>query len=140
VRLQCTDQSGFRYNARIVQVRCGLAVNGICRKHHGHVCVRQRALASFKAAKDIAEAMIGLRDAQAFQAKLLEFQSNLIDANNAVFAAQDERTALLVRWSAYVILKGDCTGSMEAEKQRYMRSLRQPIATLVPRERGVSAL
>jgi outer membrane lipopolysaccharide assembly protein LptE/RlpB len=52
------------------------------------------ALASLKAAKDIAEAMIGIRDGAAFQAKLIEFQSKLIDANNSAFAAQEERTAL----------------------------------------------
>jgi hypothetical protein len=55
------------------------------------------ALSSLKAAKDIAEAMIGLRDTTAFQAKLIEFQSKLIDANNAAFAAQDERSAFLLR-------------------------------------------
>jgi hypothetical protein len=48
------------------------------------------ALSSLKAAKDIAEAMIGLRDTAAFQGKLLEFQSKLIDANNAAFSAQEE--------------------------------------------------
>jgi hypothetical protein len=52
------------------------------------------ALSSLKAAKDIAEAMIGLRDGAAFQAKLIEFQSKIIDANNNAFAAQEERTAL----------------------------------------------
>ena len=55
------------------------------------------ALSSLKAAKDIAEAMISLRDTATFQAKLIEFQGKLIDANNAAFAAQDERTALLER-------------------------------------------
>lgn len=55
------------------------------------------ALSSFKAAKDIAEAMIGLRDTAAFQSKLIEFQSKLLDANNAAFAAQDERSDLLAR-------------------------------------------
>ena len=55
------------------------------------------ALTAFKAAKDIGESMVGLRDAAAFQSKLLEFQSKLIDANSAAFAAQDERSALLQR-------------------------------------------
>jgi hypothetical protein len=41
---------------------------------------------SLKAAKDLAEAMVDLRDAAAFQSKLLEFQSKLIDANSAAFA------------------------------------------------------
>src|SRR5467141_3021959 len=76
------------------------------------------ALASLKAAKDIAEAMIGLRDAQAFQAKLLEFQSKLIDANNAAFAAQDERVALLERVHA---LEKELASlkAWEADKARY---------------------
>lgn len=55
------------------------------------------AVSAFKAVKDIGESMIGLRDAAAFQSKLLEFQSKLIEANNIVFAAQDERSSLLSR-------------------------------------------
>ncbi|WP_050043683.1 hypothetical protein [Bradyrhizobium sp. LTSPM299] len=55
------------------------------------------AVSAFKAAKDIGESMVGLRDAAAFQGKLLEFQSKLLDANNAVFAAQEERFSLLQR-------------------------------------------
>jgi hypothetical protein len=55
---------------------------------------------SLKAAKDLAETMVDLRDAAAFQSKLLEFQSKLIDANSAAFAAQDERSTLLQRVSA----------------------------------------
>ena len=76
------------------------------------------ALSSLKAAKDIAEAMIGLRDGAAFQAKLLEFQSKLIDANNAAFAAQDERAALLQRIRD---LEEKVAGfeRWETEKQRY---------------------
>jgi hypothetical protein len=53
------------------------------------------ALTALKAANDIAQAMTGLRDAAAFSAKLVEFQAKVIEANNAAFAAQDERTALL---------------------------------------------
>src|SRR5712671_1737227 len=76
------------------------------------------ALASLKAAKDIAEAMIGLRDAATFQAKLLEFQSKLIDANTAAFAAQDERVALLERVGA---LEKEIAQlrAWEADKERY---------------------
>jgi hypothetical protein len=55
------------------------------------------ALTALKAAKDIAETMIGLRDTAAFQGKLLEFQSKIIDANNAAFSAQEERSSLLDR-------------------------------------------
>lgn len=55
------------------------------------------ALASLKAANDIAGAMIGLRDATAFQAKLIEFQSKIIEAQQMTLAAQEERASLLQR-------------------------------------------
>lgn len=58
------------------------------------------ALTSLNAAKDIAQAMIGLRDAKAFQEKQIEFQKQLIAANNATLAAQEERVALLARIDA----------------------------------------
>lgn len=76
------------------------------------------ALTSLKAAKDIAEAMIGLRDGAAFQAKLLEFQSKLIDANNSAFSAQDERSTLLDRIRE---LEKEVAAfeAWEAEKKRY---------------------
>lgn len=76
------------------------------------------ALSSLKAAKDIAESMIGLRDAAAFQGKLIEFQSKIIDANNAAFAAQDERSALLERIRELEKEVADFK-AWEAEKQRY---------------------
>ncbi len=76
------------------------------------------ALAALKAAKDIAEAMVGLRDATAFNSKLIEFQSKIIDANNAAFAAQDERAALL---EAISRLEKQVTNleAWDAEKKRY---------------------
>lgn len=55
------------------------------------------ALASLKAANDIASAMVGLRDAAAFQAKLIEFQSKIIEAQQMTLAAQEERASLLQR-------------------------------------------
>ena len=76
------------------------------------------ALSSLKAAKDIAEAMIGLRDAAAFQGKLLEFQSKLIDANNAAFAAQDERSTMLERIRELEKEVAELK-AWETEKQRY---------------------
>jgi hypothetical protein len=57
------------------------------------------ALSSLKAANDIAQAMIGLRDAAAFQSKLIEFQAKIIEANNSAFAVHDERSALLQKIS-----------------------------------------
>jgi hypothetical protein len=76
------------------------------------------ALASLKAAKDIAEAMIGLRDSAAFQAKLIEFQSKIIDANSAAFAAQEERATLLGRIRELEEQMAELE-AWEAEKQRY---------------------
>ena len=76
------------------------------------------ALSSLKAAKDIAESMIGLRDTAAFQGKLIEFQSKIIDANNAAFAAQDERSALLEKIRELEKQVTDFK-AWEAEKQRY---------------------
>jgi hypothetical protein len=76
------------------------------------------ALSSLKAAKDIAEAMVSLRDTAAFQSKLIEFQGKLIDANNAAFAAQDERTALLERIRELEKQVADLK-AWETEKQRY---------------------
>jgi hypothetical protein len=76
------------------------------------------ALSALKAAKDIAEAMIGLRDTAAFQGKLLEFQSKIIDANSASFAAQDERATMLERIRDLEKEVADLK-AWEAEKQRY---------------------
>src|SRR5260370_38734171 len=76
------------------------------------------ALASIKAAKDIEQAMIGLRDTAAFQEKLLEFQSKLIDANNAAFTAQDERSSMLDRIRELEKEVADLK-AWEAEKERY---------------------
>ena len=76
------------------------------------------ALSSLNAAKDIAQAMIGLRDGAAFQAKLLEFQSKLLDANRSAFAAQDERAVLLERIRA-LEEKVASFEAWETEKKRY---------------------
>jgi len=73
---------------------------------------------SLKAAKDLAEAMVDLRDAAAFQSKLLEFQSKLIDANSAACAAQDERSTLLQRVSALEKEVADFK-AWDTRKQRY---------------------
>src|SRR5438477_2421909 len=57
------------------------------------------ALSALKGANDIAQAMVGLRDAAQFQSRLIEFQGKIIEANNSAFAAQDERAALLQKIS-----------------------------------------
>ena len=55
------------------------------------------ALTSFEALKNMAQAMIGLRDTQALQAKVIEFNGQLIDAQSKIFAVNSERTALIER-------------------------------------------
>jgi uncharacterized coiled-coil protein SlyX len=55
------------------------------------------ALTALKAAGDIAKAMIGLRDAQTFQPKLIELNSALIEAQTKIFAVNEERAALVER-------------------------------------------
>jgi hypothetical protein len=86
------------------------------------------ALASLNAAKDIAQAMIGLRDAAAFQGKLIEFQGKIIEANNAAFAAQEERSALLEQIRALEKEVADLK-AWETEKQRYQMEEVWPGAT-----------
>lgn len=76
------------------------------------------ALASLNAAKTIAQAMIGLRDAQAFQAKAIEFQSKILDAQSSVFAANEERTALIERVRQLEKQMTDLE-AWDAEKQKY---------------------
>src|ERR1700733_13027016 len=76
------------------------------------------ALSALNAAKDIAQAMITLRDTAAFQGKLIEFQSKIIDANNAALVAQEERVATLERIRDLEKLVADLE-AWEAEKKRY---------------------
>ncbi len=76
------------------------------------------ALASFKVAKDIAQAMIGLRDAAAFRSKMIEFQSAILDAQSAAFSANEERTALIAQIEALKKRIAEIE-AWEAEKQRY---------------------
>jgi hypothetical protein len=54
-------------------------------------------MSSLKAAKDIAQTMVGVRDAAAFQEKRIELQSKILDAQNSAFAAQDERSTFIER-------------------------------------------
>jgi hypothetical protein len=75
-------------------------------------------ISSLKAIKDISEAMIGLRDAAAFQEKRLELQSKMLEAQSAAFAANDERASLIQRVSS---LEQEVARlkAWEGEKQRY---------------------
>lgn len=76
------------------------------------------AMTSFKAMKDITEAMIGMRDTALFQSKAIELQSKIMDAQNSVFAANEERAALVERVSQ-LEAKVTSLEAWEAEKQRY---------------------
>ena len=75
-------------------------------------------LASLKSAKDIAQAMVDLRDEAAFQAKAIEFQSTILDAQGAAFASEENRAALVnrVRDLEQQVTRME---AWESEKQRY---------------------
>ena len=55
------------------------------------------ALSSFNVLKNIAQSMIALRDSQALQAKIIEFNEALIDAQTKIFSVNEERSALIER-------------------------------------------
>lgn len=76
------------------------------------------ALASLNHAKNLAQAMIGLRDSQAFQEKAIEFQSKILDAQSSLLAANEERAALIAEISE---LKEEMARleTWNTEKQRY---------------------
>lgn len=76
------------------------------------------AISSLKAAKDVAEAMIGLRDAAAFQEKRIELQSKILDAQSSMLAAQDERATLIER-IRHLEQEVARLEAWDAEKQKY---------------------
>jgi hypothetical protein len=76
------------------------------------------AMSALKGTKDIIEAMVGLRDAATFREKQLELQSKIMDAQSAVFAANEERTELLTKLSA-LEKEIAALNHWEEEKQRY---------------------
>jgi hypothetical protein len=78
------------------------------------------AMSALKTIKDTVQSMIGLRDAAAFQAKQLELQGIIIDAQNAVFEANQERTELLAK-IAQLESQIERLEDWEEEKQRYKR-------------------
>ena len=79
---------------------------------------RSGRLSSLNAAKDIAQAMIGLRDSKAIESKLLEFQAELLKANGSALAAQQQQFALLetVRELKEEVAR---LKDWETEKERY---------------------
>ena len=52
-------------------------------------------VSALKGAVDITKAIVDLRDSQAIQAKVLELNHKIIDAQCSALAANDERTALI---------------------------------------------
>jgi hypothetical protein len=77
------------------------------------------AIASFSAAKNIAQSMVHLRDAAAFQTKLIEFQSAILEAQSNAFAANEERASLMEKKVAQLEREIASVRSWENEKQRY---------------------
>src|ERR1043166_3045904 len=76
------------------------------------------AVSAFKGASDIAQAMIGLRDAAAFQSKLIEFQAKILEAQSAAFAANDERATLIEEIGRLKQTVADLE-AWDAKSQRY---------------------
>jgi uncharacterized small protein (DUF1192 family) len=76
------------------------------------------ALTSFNTLKNIAQTMIGLHDTQALQAKVIEFNSAIIDAQTKIFLVNEERSALLERIGALEKEIADLE-AWEATKDRY---------------------
>ena len=75
-------------------------------------------IASLKGARDLAEAMVGLRDTAAFQGKVIEFQGVIMDAQQRVFSVQEERSTLIQK-VAELEKKIASLEDWEAQKQRY---------------------
>ena len=67
---------------------------------------------------DISKAMIGLRDAQAVQAKVIVLNTMILEAQGSALSANEERSALIDRIRK---LETELAGlkAWEAEKQRY---------------------
>lgn len=76
------------------------------------------ALTSLKAMKDIGQALLTLRDAQASQAVVLDFQRLLLEAHASISQAQEDRAALVEKVSE---LEKQITNfvTWETEKKRY---------------------
>jgi hypothetical protein len=75
-------------------------------------------ISALKGASDIAKAMIGLRDAQAMQTKVIELNNQILAPQDSAFAAREESTALIARIGE---LEKEVTRlkDWEADKKRY---------------------
>jgi hypothetical protein len=76
------------------------------------------ALTSFNTLKNIAQTMMGLHDVKALQAKVIEFNNAIIEAQTKIFLVNEERTALLERISNLEKDVADLE-AWETAKQRY---------------------
>lgn len=75
-------------------------------------------VAALKGAMDITKAMIGLRDAQAIQSKVIELNAQILEAQSSAFAANDERAALIASISELEKEVADLK-AWGAEKENY---------------------
>lgn len=75
-------------------------------------------IASLQGAKDIAQSMINVRDTEAFQSKVVEFQAAIIQTQAAAMVAQDECSALIERVRQLEKEVADME-AWETEKKRY---------------------
>jgi hypothetical protein len=75
-------------------------------------------ISALKGASDIAKAMIGLRDAQAMQTKVIELNNQILAAQHSAFTAREESAALIARMGE---LEQEVARlkDWEAEKKRY---------------------
>jgi hypothetical protein len=76
------------------------------------------AIASLNAAVNITKAMKDLRDGSIVQSKVIELQSAILDAQNSLFSANEERATLIQKVGQLEKQLAD-TEAWEAEKQRY---------------------
>jgi hypothetical protein len=75
-------------------------------------------VSALKGAVDITKAMIGLRDAQAIQSKVIELQGAIIAAQSSAFLVNEERTTLIQRVREFE-QKIAALETWHAEKNRY---------------------
>jgi hypothetical protein len=75
-------------------------------------------VSALKGAMDITKAMIGLRDAQAIQAKVIELNAAILDAQSSALTANEERSTLIERVRNLEKQVADFE-AWETEKQRY---------------------
>lgn len=76
------------------------------------------AAMSFKAAKEIAEGLVGLRDTALVESKAIELRSKILDAQSSVFQANEER-AILIEQVHELEKKLGALNAWNTEKEKY---------------------